>query len=72
MGFEAIANTGDSVGNQQVSQAGAAKASVALCPSITADADLTEIVEGWPALPKELRMGIVVMVRGAVTRKLST
>ena len=64
MGFEAIANTGDSAGNQQDSQAGAAKASAGRSRPVPAEAELAEIVDAWPALPEALRAGILAMVRG--------
>ena len=68
MGFEAIANPAESIGNQQISREGAAKASAAVCPPVPADADLTEVIEGWLVLPQALRMGILSIVRGVVER----
>ena len=65
MGFEAIANATDSARNQRVAELGAAKASVAVCPPITADADLHLIVDAWPALAEPIRAGILAMVKAA-------
>jgi hypothetical protein len=65
MGFEAIANQPVSAGNEQVPHAGAVKASVAVSPPMPADADLSLIVEVWPALPGPIRAGILAMVKAA-------
>jgi hypothetical protein len=65
MGFEAIASATVSAGNQRVSDAGAAKASVAVCPPLPADADLNLIVDTWPRLPEPLQADIVAMVKAA-------
>ena len=66
MGFEAIANPAESNGNQQISQEGAAKASVAVCPPVSADADLLLIVNAWPELPQDVQKMIVGVVRATV------
>jgi hypothetical protein len=65
MRFEAITNPAAYSGNQQVSTAGAAKASVALCPPVPADANLRAVVEAWPALPELIKAGILAMVKAA-------
>jgi hypothetical protein len=65
MGFEAITNPAVSSGNRQIQTAGAAKASVALCPPVPADADLRAVVEAWPALAEPIRAGILAMVKVA-------
>jgi hypothetical protein len=65
MGFEAMANPVDSAVNAQFPASGAAKASVALCPPVPADADLGAVVEAWPNLPEPIRAGILAMVKAA-------
>jgi hypothetical protein len=65
MGFEAITNPAVSSGNQQIPTAGAAKASVALCPPMPVNADLRAVVEAWPALPEPIKAGILAMVKAA-------
>jgi hypothetical protein len=67
MGFEAIASTADSARNQRVSEVGPANASVAVFPPVPADADLAEVIAGWPALPKPVRIGILSLVRGVLS-----
>jgi hypothetical protein len=63
MGFEAMANGGDSEGNPQSGEAGAAKSAVDRCPPVPADADLAAVVEAWPVLPEPIRAGILAMVK---------
>jgi hypothetical protein len=65
MGFEAMAKPPVSGGNEQVLHASAVKASVAVSPPMPADADLSLIVEVWPALPEPIRAGILAMVNAA-------
>jgi hypothetical protein len=65
MGFEAIANQPVSAGNEQISEQGAAKASVAVSPPMPADADLRAICEAWPALPEPIKAAMLAMVKAA-------
>jgi hypothetical protein len=65
MGFEAIASQPVSAGNEQISEHGAAKASVAISPPIPANAELRLIVDAWPTLPGPLKAAILAMVNAA-------
>src|SRR5947207_1259518 len=55
----------DSTENEHTRGTGAAKASVAVCPPVTADPDLLVIVDAWPALPEPIRAGMLAMVKAA-------
>ncbi len=48
------------IANQSGAESGALDAQNRLC-----DADLAEVVQTWPSLPKALRAGILAMVRAA-------
>ena len=65
MGLEPKTNPQISGQTQQISQAGAAKASVAVSPPMPADADLRLIADAGPALPEPIRAGILAMVKAA-------
>ena len=51
--------------NQESCGAGAAKASVAVSPPLTADADLQLIIDEWRDLPSLVRASLVALVRVA-------
>ena len=65
MGVEPTATDEFSAENSQISAAGGAKAALALCLPISADADLRAVVEAWPTLPDPIKAGISAMVRAA-------
>jgi len=44
-------------------KAGAAKASVAVCPPVPADPDLVAVSRAWPTLPETIRTAIVALVK---------
>jgi hypothetical protein len=71
MEFETIANGTDPVGNPNVPAAGAANASVAVCPPVSADADLQALVEAWPSLPDAIKAGIRAMVHASSSGPLA-
>jgi hypothetical protein len=48
--------------NQEISEPGAAKASVPLWPPMIADDDLRAVVDAWPTLPAAMRVGILAMI----------
>ena len=64
-GVEPDRNLADSGEISEVSAAGVAKASVAVCPPVPADEDLRTVVAVWHALPVALRVGILAMVKAA-------
>jgi hypothetical protein len=72
MGFEAMTNGRDSASKPHVSPAGAAKASVAVCPPVAADEDLRAVAEAWPMLSAAMRAGVVAMVKAAVAAENQT
>jgi hypothetical protein len=49
--------------NQQIPTAGAAKASVTICPPVPADSDLQTIIEAWAESPADVRKMIVGVVK---------
>jgi hypothetical protein len=51
--------------NQQISAAGAPKASPTIFPPVPADPDLRAIVEAWPTMPEPIKAGILAMVKAA-------
>jgi len=69
MGFEAIASGPDSKANPQISTAGAAKASVAVCPPLPADPDLLAIVRVWSTLPQAIKAGVLALVHAAAIHR---
>jgi hypothetical protein len=64
-GVESDSNPLVSSENDQISDAGAAKASVAVSPPMSANVDLHTVIDSWPHLPDALKAGIVVMVKAA-------
>jgi hypothetical protein len=65
MGFESIANSGVCKGIPHTTAAGAANASVAVCPPVAADVDLQLVLVAWPTLPEPIKAGILAMVKVA-------
>src|SRR5438876_4082 len=65
-GVEPCANQTVSEENQQIVEPGAPKALPAVCPPVTADADLRLIVERWAALPADVRSTILSIVKLSV------
>src|SRR5438046_1394342 len=68
-GVESDSNPLVSTENQHPSDAGAAKASVAVSPPMPADADLQTVIGAWQDLPTALKAGVLAMVKAA--RKVS-
>ena len=62
MGLEAMPSPVVSNGNPQLCAAGAAKASVAVSPPISADADLRSVIETWPALAEPIKAAILALI----------
>src|SRR5688500_3704779 len=66
-GGRTLSRNANSGPNQQISDSGAAKASVVLSPLLPADEEFWAIVEAWPALPETIRAGIAAIVRAATS-----
>jgi hypothetical protein len=65
VGLEFTQKPANPSGKWQISQTAGAKASLAVCPPVPANADLRAVVEAWPTLPPGLRAGILAIVRAA-------
>ena len=52
-------------GNTKVAPQGAAKCAAVDAQSAPVDARLAEVIDAWPALPEEIKAGILAMVKAA-------
>lgn len=65
VGLEPTRNPANPAEKRQIAQAGGAKASLAVFPTLPVDADLRALMKAWPAMPEPIKAGILAMVKAA-------